>query len=238
MSLQIETAQNVGVDYEVASVGDRILAQLIDYAVYFVWILGMSAVMALTNFGNRGNSSVWIFILFMMLPIMFYSLACEYFLDGQTVGKMALKIKVIKLDGSKATLGAYLMRWLLSIIDITFFSGLVAVLAITINGKGQRIGDIAAGTTVIKTRPTVRFEQLFNAGMSPDYKPSYPAVTLLTDKDISTLRKVIASNNADLQQAAVHKIETLLGITNLDEPRSFLLTIVSDYQFYAAEEKS
>jgi uncharacterized RDD family membrane protein YckC len=236
MSLQIETAQNVGVDYEVASVGDRILAQLIDYVVYFVWILSAAGFMAATNLNGKGDSSMWVAMVGMILPLMLYPLLCEYFLNGQTVGKMALKIRVIKLDGSKATLSAYLMRWMLSILDITFFSGLVAVLTIAINGKGQRIGDIAAGTAVIKTQPAIRLENLMHSGLYPDYKPSFPAVIQLTDKDISTLRKVIASHNPDVQQAAVHKIETLIGVHSLDIPEEFLRKIVSDYQFYATSE--
>jgi len=237
MSLQIETAQNVGVDYEVASIGDRILAQLIDYAVYFVWIMATAGIMALSKVSGSGDSSVWITMVGMILPILLYPVLCEYFLNGQTVGKMALKIRVIKLDGTKATLSAYLLRWLLSIIDISVFSGMVAVLAIAINGKGQRVGDIAAGTTVVKTQPSIRFEQLMHTGLAPDYKPSYTEVTRLSDRDISTLRKVIASNNPELQQTAVHKIEKLIGVHSLDEPRIFLTTVVSDYQFYAASEE-
>lgn len=237
MSLQIETAQNVGVDYEVASIGDRILAQLIDYAVYFLWIMATAGFMALSKINNGGDNSVWIIIIGMMLPILLYPVLCEYFLNGQTVGKMALKIRVIKLDGTKATLGAYLLRWLLSIIDISLFSGMVAVLAIAINGKGQRVGDIAAGTTVVKTKPTIRLEQLLNRGMAPDYKPTYTEVMRLSDRDINTLRKVIASNNPELQQAAVHKIEKLISVDSLDEPRIFLTTVVNDYQYYSASEE-
>ncbi|WP_149240607.1 RDD family protein [Dyadobacter sp. 32] len=234
MSLQIETAQNVGVDYEVASVGDRILAQFIDYAIYFVWLLAVIAVVGIANSAGRGLGSTWIMTGAIILPVLLYPLLCEYFLNGQTVGKMALKIRVIKLDGSKATLSAYLLRWLLSIVDIGFFSGMIAVLTIAINGKGQRVGDIAAGTTVVKTQPSVRLAQLLHSGLAPDYKPSYSSVTQLSDKDISTLRKVIASGNPELLQAAVHKIEELIGVNNLDEPQEFLKTIVSDYQYYVA----
>ena len=237
MSLQIETAQNVGVDYEVASIGDRILAQLIDYAIYFVWIMAISALMALASSTSIKPSGGWILVLFMFLPIALYPVLCEYFLNGQTIGKMALKIRVIKIDGTKATLISYLLRWLLSVVDITFFSGLVAVLTIAINGKGQRVGDIAAGTTVIKTKPSVRFEQLLHTGLAPGYKPSYTEVTRLSDRDISTLRKVIASNNLELQEAAVHKIEKLIGVNSLDEPQTFLMTVVNDYQFYTASEE-
>jgi uncharacterized RDD family membrane protein YckC len=236
MSLQIETAQNVEVDYEIASIGDRILAQLIDYAVYFIWFIGTAGFIALGASGKRENSTVWLIMGAMFLPVMLYPLLCEYFLNGQTVGKMGLKIRVIKLDGSKATLSSYLLRWLLSMVDVSAFSGLVAILTIAINGKGQRLGDIAAGTTVIKTQPTVRLAQLLHSNIPADYRPTYTNVAKLSDKDISTLKKVIASNNLALQEAAVSKIEDLLGVHSLEIPNDFLKTVVKDYQFYTASE--
>lgn len=237
MSLQIETAQNVGVDYEVASIGDRILAQLIDYAVYFVWMLAMFSFAVMANGFNSGTSGEWLIISGIFLPIAFYPLLCEYFLNGQTVGKLARKIRVIKLDGSKATLGAFVLRWLLSVVDVSIFSGVVAVITIAINGKGQRLGDIAAGTTVIKLQPSVRFEQLMPVSTQPDYAPVYPQVVRLTDKDISTLRKVIASGNESLQEAATAKIESIMGINNLEVPVDFLQTVVSDYEYYTTREE-
>ena len=236
MSLQIETAQNVGVDYEVASIGERILAQLVDYAVYFVWILAVTAVLGFATATGIRGSSTWIITGAMMLPVLLCPLLCEYFLNGQTLGKMALKIKVIRLDGSKATLSSYLLRWLLSIIDVGFFSGMIAILTIAINGKGQRLGDIAAGTTVIKTHPTIRLEHIMTPDLNPNYKPSYPGVVRLSDKDIRTIRKVLATNNGELMDATMSKIEDLLGINSLETAAVFLQTIINDYNFYASSE--
>lgn len=236
MSLQIETAQNVGVDYEVASIGERILAQLVDYAVYFVWIIAVTAVLGFATATGIRGSSTWIITGAMMLPILLCPLLCEYFLNGQTVGKMALKIKVIRLDGSKATLSSYLLRWLLSIIDIGFFSGLIAILTIAINGKGQRLGDIAAGTTVIKTHSSIRLEHIMTPDLNPDYKPAYPGVVRLSDKDVRTIRKVLATNNEELMEATMHKMEDLLGINSLETASVFLWTVINDYNFYASSE--
>ena len=235
MSLQIDTAQNVGVDYEIASIGDRILAQLVDYAVYLGWILTVVGVKGIV--GNGGAfSETWLFTGAMLLPIMLCPLLCEYFLDGQTVGKMALKIKVIRLDGSKATLSSYLLRWLLSIVDISIFSGIVAVLTIAINGKGQRVGDIAGGTAVIKTQPTIKLEHILTPDQDENYQPKYPDVTQLTDKDIRTIRKVLASNNEELIETTMHKIEAILDVNSLEHGSDFLWQIVNDYNFYANSE--
>ena len=236
MSLKIETAQNVGIDYEIASVGERILAQLVDYFVYFVWILGVTAIAGFTSSGIRGTNSTWIITGGMMLPVILCPLLCEYFLDGQTVGKMALKIKVIKLDGSKATLSSYLLRWLLSIIDISTFSGLIAIITIAVNGKGQRLGDIAGGTTVIKTRPTIKLEHILTSDVVEGYQPTYTGVSRLSDKDIRTIRKVLATNNGELMDATMSKIEDLLGVVSLEPASVFLLTVINAYNFYVSGE--
>jgi uncharacterized RDD family membrane protein YckC len=235
MSLQIATAQNVGVDYEIASIGDRILAQLVDYAVYFGWILTVIGVRSMM-WDNGAFSETWFITGAILLPIMLYPLLCEYFLDGQTVGKMALKIKVIRLDGSKATLSSYLLRWLLSIVDVSLFSGIVAILTIAINGKGQRVGDIAGGTAVIKTQPTLQLEDILTPDQDENYQPQYPAVTQLTDKDIRTIRKVLATKNEELIEATMHKIEAILGVNSMDTGQVFLWQIVNDYNFYANSE--
>jgi uncharacterized RDD family membrane protein YckC len=236
MSLQIETAQNVGVDYEIASIGERIAAQLIDYVVYFIWIMAVTALAGFFGSGVRGASSTWLVTGGMMLPIMLCPLLCEYFLDGQTIGKMAMKIKVIKLDGSKATLGSYLLRWLLSIVDISLFSGFVAIITIAVNGKGQRLGDIAGETTVIKTQSSVTLSDITTPDSASHYKPAYPGVTQLSDKDIRTIRKVLATHNGELMDAAMAKVEELLGIHSLEPASVFLQTVVNDYNFYAGSE--
>jgi uncharacterized RDD family membrane protein YckC len=236
MSLQIETAQNVGVDYEVASVGDRILAQLIDYAVYLVWILSVIGIIFAVNLNRYTVSPTWVITGGIMLPILLYSLLCEYFLEGQTLGKMAMKIKVIKLDGSKATLSAYLLRWLLSIIDITIFSGVVAILTVIINGKGQRLGDIAAGTTVIKMQPAIRLEHILPPELDMHYQPKYPGAAQLSDRDIRTIRKVLASNNEELIEKTMYKVESLIGVHSLDTGSIFLQEVVNDYHFYTSAE--
>lgn len=235
MSLQISTAQNVGVDYEIASIGDRILAQMVDYVVYFFWILTVIGVKALL-FDQVMFSETWTITGIILLPIMLCPLFCEYFLNGQTVGKMLLKIKVIGLDGGKATLSAYLLRWLLSIVDISLFSGVVAIITIAINGKGQRLGDIAAGTTVVKTKPTVKLDHILTPNFSNDYQPKYSTVTQLSDQDIRTIGKVLATNNEELMEAASYKIESLLGVHNLETYETFLTQVVNDYQFYANQE--
>ena len=135
-NFQIETAQNISISQNVAHVTTRIGSFLIDLLIIFAY-----------------NAVLYLIV---NLPTTFYSLIFEIAMNGQTPGKYLNKIRVVKIDGSKPTLGSYLTRWLLRIIDIWFFTGSVAVFTILFNGKGQRLGDIAAGTTIISEKRRVR----------------------------------------------------------------------------------
>ena len=82
----------------------------------------------------------------------------------------------VLLDGSPPTLGAYLLRWLLILVDTEILTPLVAIITIAANGKGQRIGDIAAGTTVVKTTKRVTLSQVAVSYTHLDvYKRQLPA---------------------------------------------------------------
>jgi Predicted membrane protein/domain len=142
--VKVQTTQNVEINYEIASLGDRVVAALIDYGVLIAYMLTISVIVYFLN--QLDIQGDWLLILLMMLclVIIFYDLLCETLMEGQSIGKKIMKIKVIKLDGTQPSFGSYFMRWMLRIVDVVLFSPAVAMLVILINGKGQRLGDIAA----------------------------------------------------------------------------------------------
>ena len=151
-NFQIETAQNVSIYQNVAGIGDRILAYLIDALIIFAyWILTL-LLLALLDLDTTDPADIWAFFLILGLPSFLYPLLFETFWDGRTPGKSAMKLKVVKLDGSKPGFGSYFVRWIMRIVDISLTSGGVAIVAILISDKGQRLGDLAAGTTVISQK--------------------------------------------------------------------------------------
>ena len=72
----------------------------------------------------------------------------ELFNHGQSLGKMAMKIRVVKKDGTSPSIGDFFMRWLLQIIDMGF--SFIGALVILLTKNSQRLGDLAAGTMVIR----------------------------------------------------------------------------------------
>jgi uncharacterized RDD family membrane protein YckC len=141
-NFQIETAQNITIHQNVAHISTRIGSFFLDVLIIITYAV---LLVFLTSWLDlRFGMQQWAISLILSLPILFYSLIFETLWNGQTPGKRINKTRVVKLDGSKPTLGSYLLRWLMRIIDIQMATGSVAVLTILLNGKGQRLGDIAA----------------------------------------------------------------------------------------------
>ena len=171
------------------------------------------------------------------------SLACEIWLNGQSVGKKVMKIKVISLDGARPTLGQYIIRWLFRLIDITFTYCLCALISVAVSEKKQRVGDIVAGTTLIRTQPRTTFQHTFYAPIvEANYQVTFPQVASLSDKDLQLIREaalqVQRSNNLYLAHRVAEKVKHLLKIESNLEPSVFLQVVVSDYNYLTSQEAS
>lgn len=231
-NIRIQTTQNVDIEYEVASIGDRILATLLDYLFFTAYALLILVIAGLTSW-NFFNSLGMITLL--ILPILLYDLVCEVLFQGKSFGKMIMKIKVVKLDGTQATFGSYLLRWLLRIIDTRLFSGAVALIAVLVNGKGQRVGDMAAGTTVIKLKQKIQLSDTILNTVQPDYTLVFPQVSRLSDNDIAIIKDVvqvcIRTNNYQALEKLARKTKETMGVTVNMPDVQFLSTVMQDYSY-------
>ncbi len=235
MSVRIQTSQNVDLEYETASIGDRILANLLDRLIYVGWVLVW--ILVYTTLKLEQTLSIFLIVLTVVLPVLFYPLLTEYFLNGQTLGKRAMNIRVVKLDGTKPTLGAYILRWLLILIDTEILTPFVAVVTIAANGRGQRIGDIAAGTTVIKTTKQIRLSDVTFDSLPQDYQVTYLQVKRLNDRDVDTIRQVLKKDDDGLLDKTTYKIASIFEINLPLDTRRFLNTVVNDYAHLASLEE-
>ncbi|MCB0537529.1 MAG: RDD family protein [Bacteroidetes bacterium] len=150
-SIDVETAQQVAINYSLAGVMQRILAFIIDsFAIGVIYYI---LVLILVSFFPRNSDFSELYVYLIILPIiMFYHLLFEYFMNGQSLGKRALGIRVIKTNGERPEFIDYLTRWMFRLVDITFSSGIVAVVAVLSTNKSQRLGDIIANTVVIQVQ--------------------------------------------------------------------------------------
>jgi len=242
-TIRIHTTQNVTIEYEAASLGTRIVAAIIDNLILIAWIgtiFGLTIWLLGERFGNS-PAVLWLVGLLIGIPYVFYNLACEVLLNGQSLGKKAMDLRVMRLDGTAPRLGDYFLRWLLRVVDTSLpgIGPLVAVITIAAGGKGQRLGDMAAGTTVISLKPRPgQLQNLTSQLMPEDYQPVFPQAADLTDHDVALLRQLLSrslqhDNYVLLNETAV-KIKSLLHVESDLPDEAFLHTILRDHAHLVA----
>jgi uncharacterized RDD family membrane protein YckC len=187
-TIRIQTTQNVTLEYEVASVGERIVAALIDNLILGAWVVAWILFFAALEI--KDDWLVGLAGIIVGITYVFYHLICEVFFNGQSLGKKARHIKVMRLDGTAPRLGDYLLRWLLRLVDTGFMGGVIAVVTIAANGRGQRLGDLAAGTTVVSIRPRQASPLAPSLLVPAGYQAVFPQAAQLADHDVALIRQL------------------------------------------------
>lgn len=235
-NIEINTTQNVNLDYKIVSVGERMLAFLIDiflFCVYFYLVELATAAMGMA-FSDRWT--VFGLQQLLLLPVLFYSLYMHILFNGRTVGKMALKTRVVKVDGSPAHWSDYLVLWLLRLVDIWIFLGSIGLISIIFSDQKQRIGDHAAGTVVISTKNKVLISHTILEEIADDYQPKFLNVTKLTDKDARLIKETyliaIKSNDYKTLNILRKKVETILETSSDLYDRQYIDTVLRDYNHF------
>ncbi|QQR86855.1 MAG: RDD family protein [Flavobacteriales bacterium] len=228
-AIRIDTAQNVGVDYEVASLGDRGLAWFFDGLILAGYVIGVFLLLGLGTL-NYWNYPGWLLAIIIGLPYLLYDLISEVTMNGQSIGKRARKIKVARMDGGRPSLGQYVMRWVLRPIDSISYLGALVIL---INGRGQRLGDLAAGTCVVSMRKRTSLDDTLLVQVEQGHVPLYPEAVRLTDGQAQLIKEVLYKNRGDnraliLLQAS-EKVQALLNVRTDQRPQDFLLRVLKDY---------
>lgn len=233
-TIRITTSQNIDIDYELAGLGERIVASLIDFGIFIL----IAILCAIAGVSLRAMDVFGVvFIIVYAALYVFYDLVCEVFMNGQSVGKKVMKIKVMSLDGSQPRLGQYMLRWLFRIIDFGISGGAVALVVAAISDKVQRIGDLVAGTILIKTQQRIKIEHVAFRPALDGYQPVFDNAAELSEQDIDLINEVINSyvktgNNVLVYNMAMRTKERL-GVTppeNMNDMR-FLQTVLKDYAF-------
>lgn len=238
----INTGYYVKLGLATAGLGSRILAQLLDLVFISLFEGAVSMVMAIIERGIDHVPTVFyvLWVLFFLLPVLLYHPLCESLNQGQSLGKKIVGLRVVKLDGTATTFGASILRWVMLFVDVLITSG-IGVVFIMFTRHSQRIGDIAAGTTVVKLRGNVvRSSYLaeFNF-ILPDYRPVFSEAARLSINQIEIISRVLFNTSSDRQEyidQLAEKVSHRLNVApmpNMNNER-FLRTIYNDaYHFNA-----
>ncbi|MGI4749477.1 MAG: RDD family protein [Janthinobacterium lividum] len=237
-TIKITTSQNIEIDYEVAGLGERIVARIIDFGIFILILIavGISTTLLISgvSWGSGGFISgrfVAALYIIVLAGLVFYDLVCEVFLNGQSVGKRIMNIKVISLDGARPSFGQYVIRWLFRIIDFLITFQLAGLISVIVTNNKQRLGDLAAGTTLVTTKPRTDASILAFTHIQPGYIPVFKEVNQLADRDVVLIHEVIQSHNAVLVHQMANQIKTHLAVASSLDDLGFLQTVVQDYNF-------
>lgn len=251
LQVKLDTGFNIEVDFLIAPFAKRFFAWIIDVVILIAYIVIINRILRI------GQDASWEFpawaLFLISLPYLLYFPLSEIFLNGQTVGKKAMQIKVISADGGQPSISQYITRWLFRMVDFPWW----ILFAIALNqlpwwsavflfgGVGcligtpysQRIGDVVAGTILIDTRNRTSWEDTVFTELASDYQPRYPQVMQLSDKDINTLKGIISAvrkkSDYDLSIRIAARIRSKLNIADDQDSLEFLQTLLKDYNYYS-----
>ena len=252
LSVKLDTGFNIEVAFPISPFHRRMFAWCIDVLLMFLYGLVCEKLFGFLPEKKAANTE-WLVVL-IGLPVLFYYPLMEILTNGQTVGKRLLGIRVITLEGGQATVSQYLLRWVFRTADfpvwifaaiftgalpwycsILTFSGIGCVI---MSHKSQRIGDIIAGTIVIFTRSKTSWQDTVFIEVEAGYKPRYPEVMRLSDKDLNSLKSIIEAvkknNNREIAFRISERIKSKLSMQADQDPLEFLETLLKDYNYYTA----
>lgn len=239
--LSITTTQNVNINFTAASVGDRMLGQILDtlvksaYVIVFLFTLEYTGLEKYLSFKDVWSSMA--ILILILLPVIIYTLIQESLWEGQTIGKKIMKMKVIKIDGYQASFGDYLIRWLFRTIDVLIGSGVIGLIFIATNKKNQRLGDMAAGTAVISLKNKININHTILQELQDDYVPIYPEVIKLSDNDMRIIKDTFETCLKSKDYVTISKMrKKIIDVTGLKYDSNtdveFIRTVLKDYNFY------
>ncbi len=260
--IKIQTTQNVTFDMSTATSGQRLGAAILDWIILFFYLFIISNIFEDIDYDFKSLNEV-LRILLIYMPFYLYDPFMEYFNNGQTLGKMALRIKVLQANGSKPSLSSIVLRWLGRIFDfwIVFFLGAILfgsqgveyvigalmlnvftgiafpIIFIAVRNKGQRLGDVIANTVVVQMKNRVSLEDTILYLSKSGYEPVYSNVLRFNDRDMRIIKEALEhykrSGSTEHVKELAIKAKELLGVDRKVKPVVFLQTILKDYNTLA-----
>lgn len=166
------TPELVTFDYQLAGPGSRFLAQIIDFPIQVVLlVIAILGGVALGQLLRDPNVAIAVILLLVLITVWGYYPVSEAVWSGKTLGKFAFGLRVVGDQGEPIRFSQAVIRNLVRLVDfLPFFYG-VGIITLFWNGRGKRLGDLAAGTVVVRERAPVRLGQLVAAAAPPAGAP-------------------------------------------------------------------
>jgi uncharacterized RDD family membrane protein YckC len=226
----IDTPENVTFGYEVAGIGSRFVAAMLDNIILTIILVGLNVALVVALAALAENSPTlevqleqpeedWIagalIAIYALLNFLIwwgYYMLFEWLWHGQTPGKRSARIRVVRADGAPLSFMPVAVRNLVRIVDFLPAGYGVGVITMFCNRQSRRLGDFAAGTLVVKDQGEVTIQQLMAqipATASTPLRTEVPTIAtpeLPPNQDWSGIRRLNAADYALVQETlARHK---------------------------------
>ncbi len=253
----ILTPQNVILTLNSNIILWRVLAYVLDLLIMIAYVyVVINKILIETFFNGSENEAFGIVMMLASLPVFLYSLISEFMFNGRTLGKYICGIRVVKLNGLNCGYTEYLLRWLFRLIDIypmiflSFFLGeyglvgniligVPAFVCVLATKNHQRLGDIAAGTTVIKVKNSYALSSTIFKEISQSYQPVFSQVVKLSDNDMrivkDTYQHALKSRNLQTIHKLRKKVENVMEVDSKMNDEEFLDTVMNDFNHYTQD---
>jgi uncharacterized membrane protein SpoIIM required for sporulation/uncharacterized RDD family membrane protein YckC len=157
-TVDVETPELVVLTYSIAGIGSRAMAAITDLVIVAATVAVLAIVFfavvstgGFSGFDLGGSWGIAILILVQFTLLWGYYVLFEGLMDGQTPGKRVHRIRVVREGGYSVTFGASAVRNLIRVIDMQpLFLYLVGMISVVATKRGRRLGDIVAGTIVVR----------------------------------------------------------------------------------------
>lgn len=158
--LKIDTPENVNFGYEVVGIGSRFIAALIDNLIIFSVLAVVGMVLFVSGSEQTGSILTAIGILISFAIFWGYYIFFEMRWNGRSPGKKLVGLRVIRQDGTPITLTESIIRNLVRIMDFLPTAYGVGIVTMFIDGQSRRLGDMIAGTVVIRDQESISLSSL------------------------------------------------------------------------------
>ena len=265
--IKVPTSFNIDVEFEIPEFYRRLIALLIDFLIeYFYLRIALEFYTSIARSSNFMDADTGYDLqalgILLLLPLLIYHVVLEITMNGQSIGKKIMSLRVVNENGGRASVSQFLIRWLLRDIWFLLLFGIglegafrsaesvfiiLAVIAFFIteivlvvsSKKGQRIGDILAHTILIRTNRQSSIEETVFQEVADSYTPSFPQIMQLSDRDINAIKSILETarkkGDIDMAASASEKIKAHLKIDSAISPFEFLDILLKDYNYLSVK---
>jgi uncharacterized RDD family membrane protein YckC len=221
--VRVATNFNIDIEFTAPPFYRRLVAWLIDIVILILYVIiavrFFTWLIETIGYGEENHVVFWGVYMLLILPFALYHLVLEATMNGQSIGKKIMKIKVISENGGRPSLGQLIIRWLIRTSDYMLLTIIIVMVTLNENGislspqmygaltvaialllldlvlvntrKQQRLGDIVAHTVLINTNQKEKITDTVFLEVSDKYVPQFPQIMQLSDRDINALKGII-----------------------------------------------